>query len=1003
MKKIFLNAITLSLLAFGGAGEAAAQAGSGVTGFATYCDLGTNGVTGGGAGEVVHVSTRSDLNRYASAAEPYVIILDKDLTGLGLEDREDVLKIKSNKTLIGAGAGKKLDGIAIYASGESNIIIRNITLRKGRIDGVAFHGCHHVWIDHCDLSESYDGLLDITNASDFFTVSWVKLHDHNKVSITNSGTCHYEDYNKERVTFAHCVFKNNVQRNPRIGYGKMHIYNCYWEEISSYCIGFHSQAQVLSENNHFSSTANNPFCNQYSDKLPYRGYLTDKGSYFAKGDPGKNYQHKFTDISYSPLSYYDYAFDLHAVGDVVTATPTGAGPKDGIQHEPILNPGNGAIDIPVSQRLSWGAVDGATAAVMYFGTSADNMTATSPEAVVLQPATHYYWKVVVAVGSKEYSSPVYTFTTAGEKASKPYPENGTKLPWLRYPSSGTDFCTDMPLSWRPAAEAASYKVYLSTSESDLDSRYVGETAGLSLIPGSLSTGKTYYWRVDAVNGDGSVTKGDTWTFAPGEKLWNAGKNEAEAMFISGIAFRESNSASSSKYNVVGDQGPGAICGVWGGPEGRYAIETAVYKQTLGPNKVGVAVNGKLIDAWLTAEDKNEISIRKTRNTVMLKPGDDVRIDFIAGLVDGKVNESRSRIDYVNFVEATGETIEVSRPSGQYHAPVSTPGYDCEYLPLKNVIFTDTLATVGERGSVQVKDAYCSWISRTEAGYTFYLKQTAVAKLVYRDNSGQETEVTKELDKTANVTLDAPASDGGGEFYAIRLYKTQPVGTVYHKPVADAGKDYELVWSPDVVFLDKNGTKGNAGKVQMRDGYEEWIKYENPDGNEVQAKEGRKAYIDPLTDKSHEGFVPVGKDGCPYTYVVGTKKNATYCLSSCSRIKFYYTGTGGASTSVYVKVVNLDTGEEMSYEGDEAPGKDLYSNTFETALDPGYRYAVRISGSTGDMLVYAVKMWPGTGTGIGKTEVTDADADEPLYKVGGQRASKDSKGILVSKKRKIVIR
>ena len=49
MKKIFLNAMTLSLLAFGGAGEAAAQAGNGVTGFATYCDLGTNGVTGGGA------------------------------------------------------------------------------------------------------------------------------------------------------------------------------------------------------------------------------------------------------------------------------------------------------------------------------------------------------------------------------------------------------------------------------------------------------------------------------------------------------------------------------------------------------------------------------------------------------------------------------------------------------------------------------------------------------------------------------------------------------------------------------------------------------------------------------------------------------------------------------------------------------------------------------------------------------------------------------------------
>ena len=391
------------------------------------------------------------------------------------------------------------------------IIIRNIRLTRGRIDGVAFHNCHHVWVDHCDFSNSYDGLLDITNGSDFVTVSWVKLHDHNKVSITNSGTCHYEDYNKERVTFAHCMFNNNTQRNPRIGYGKMHIYNSYWENIKLYCIGFHSQAQVLSENNYFSATARHPFCNQYTDLLPYRGYLTDKGSFFANGDPGRSHNRPFTDISYSPLDYYEYSFDLDSAEDVAK---------------------------------------------------------------------------------------------------------------------------NMPLIWCQAADAVKYKVYLSDNESSLDKNIIGETSSLSIVPASLSTGKKYYWRVDAVKSDGSVVKGDTWTFNPQGKKWHVGKNEAEEMFISGIAFLEKNESASNGGVVVGDQGPGAICGTWEGKKGRYAIETAVFNQKSGANYIGVTVNGKLIDEWLTSSANDDLGIRKTRNSVVLKPGDDIRIDFVAGRREG---------------------------------------------------------------------------------------------------------------------------------------------------------------------------------------------------------------------------------------------------------------------------------------------------------------------------------------------------------------------------------
>lgn len=1003
MRKKFYRIMSILVIALMSCAAATAQTWNGVTGFATCNALGMSGVTGGGAGEVVHVSTRAELARYASSPEPYVIIIDQDITGGGMNDLQDELSINSDKTIIGAGSGKALNGVALIASGKRNIIIRNITLTRGRIDGVAFHNCHHVWIDHCDLSNSYDGLLDITNGSDFFTVSWVKLHDHDKVSITNSGTCHYEDYNKERVTFAHCMFKDNVQRNPRIGYGKMHIYNCYWENISSYCIGFHSQAQVLSENNHFSASAKKPFCNQYTDQLPYRGYLTDKGSYFANGDPGRSDNYPFTDITYTPLDYYDYSFDLDATADVVKNTPTGIGPREGLQYEPILNPGNGAIDIPLSQRLSWGSVDGATETRMYLGTSADNLQQTQPEAVLLQPSTRYYWRVVAVVNGKEHWSPVYTFTTASERPTKPYPVVGTMLPWLRYPSTGTQFCTDMPLSWTTAADATSYRVYLSTAEATLDNNLVGETSALSFIPGPLTTGTKYFWRVDAVKSDGTVVRGDTWSFASHEKKWLEGKNETEKMFISGIAFREKNGNASNGSLVVGDQGPGAICAVWGGAEGRYAIETAVFNQTLGPNYVGVAVNGKLIDAWLTSDEDDKLGIRKTRNTVLLKPGDDIRIDFVAGLVDGKTNQSRSRIDYVNILPATSEYVEVTRPSGIHHVPVSTPGYDCEYLLLRNVAFTDTLATVGTKGETQVKDKYCSWISKTAEGYAIYVKQTAIVKLVYRDETGKETEVAHDLDKTASHEVAAPATTSGGTLYAIRLYKNQPVKTIYRKPVAEAGKDYELVWSPDVVFFDSKGVKGDAGKVQVRDGYDEWIKYQNPSANEVHAKNNVNAFIDPVTDKASSGFKPTGADGSIYSYVVGTSKNMTYCLQGCSRIKFYYTGTGGAATSVMLTVVNLDTGEEVMFEGEAAPGKNVVSNVTETALDPSYRYAVRIAGTTGDMLVYAVKLWPGEGTGTGIESVAsdNVDGDGTYYNAAGQRVERTARGLLIHNGQKTV--
>ena len=42
---------------------------------------------------------------------------------------------------------------------------------------------HHVWIDHNELSDCYDGLIDIKRGADYVTVSWNHTHHHTKTML----------------------------------------------------------------------------------------------------------------------------------------------------------------------------------------------------------------------------------------------------------------------------------------------------------------------------------------------------------------------------------------------------------------------------------------------------------------------------------------------------------------------------------------------------------------------------------------------------------------------------------------------------------------------------------------------------------------------------------------------------------------------------------------------------------------------------------------------------
>ena len=190
-------------------------------GWAVVNAKGLESTTGGGDGKVVTARTAKELAGYASRKEPLTILVEGTLTGSGK------LGITSNKTLLGVGSSARIEKAELSMSGVSNIIIRNLTITDAR-DGIALRRTHHVWVDHCDLAACGDGLLDITNESDFVTVSWSRFSQHHKTMLINSGTSQPEDMGKLNTTIHHCWFDGSDTRNPRVGYGKVHVFNCLY-------------------------------------------------------------------------------------------------------------------------------------------------------------------------------------------------------------------------------------------------------------------------------------------------------------------------------------------------------------------------------------------------------------------------------------------------------------------------------------------------------------------------------------------------------------------------------------------------------------------------------------------------------------------------------------------------------------------------------------------------------------------------------------------------------
>ena len=146
---------------------------------------------------------------------------------------------------------------------QENIIIRNLTfigpgsIDVGGSDLLSFVGAKHCWVDHCAFSDGMDGNFDITQRSDFNTVSWCTF-SYTDRSYMHQNTNLIGSSDREPTGFLNTTYAFNwwgpgcVQRMPMARIGKIHMLNNYFScTTAGNCINPRKNSEVLIEGNYF--------------------------------------------------------------------------------------------------------------------------------------------------------------------------------------------------------------------------------------------------------------------------------------------------------------------------------------------------------------------------------------------------------------------------------------------------------------------------------------------------------------------------------------------------------------------------------------------------------------------------------------------------------------------------------------------------------------------------------------------------------------------------------
>lgn len=322
-----------------------------VVGWAATANGGVTTTTGGGNATPVTVTTLAALQDAVKGTNAAVIYVKGSLAAGNIN-------VGSNKTIAGL-CGAEIHGHLEFG-GSVNVILQNMKVVGYGVGDCSLDpnydpsvGCssgedaisiqknaHHVWIDHCDVSDGTDGNLDITNGANYVTVSWTKFHysartddsgddstgaSGHRFSSLVGGTDNpssYDDANALNVTWHHNYWADRVvERQPRVRFGKNHLFNNLWASTGdNYCVRAGKEAKILLENNVFQGVKNPQQFNNSSDEGT--AYITATGNIYTDTSGTQA-----TKGGGTPFTNPSYQYSLDPADSVAAAVKSGAGPK----------------------------------------------------------------------------------------------------------------------------------------------------------------------------------------------------------------------------------------------------------------------------------------------------------------------------------------------------------------------------------------------------------------------------------------------------------------------------------------------------------------------------------------------------------------------------------------------------------------------------------------------------------------------------------------------------
>jgi len=296
-----------------------------LVGWAGLPGLGLETTTGGGATAPVVARTAAELVELAARPDPLTIALVGTIA-------VPALTLASNKTLVGIGSGATLlGGISIRGTVDAfveNVIVANLNVVAATStvdgDGIQVHYAHHVWVDHCALSDAADGLLDIVHGSDFVTVSHSRFFytdaapdpQHRFAALIGHDIANSaEDLDRLNVTWHHDVWGEGVTRALSGRFGNIHVFNSLFRSpLGDTALSAGFASSWLVENN------------QFEDVAAPHTILTGSGASLAA--TGNVYLRSagardFTATGFVPA----YAYDLESPIELIRNVEAEAGPR----------------------------------------------------------------------------------------------------------------------------------------------------------------------------------------------------------------------------------------------------------------------------------------------------------------------------------------------------------------------------------------------------------------------------------------------------------------------------------------------------------------------------------------------------------------------------------------------------------------------------------------------------------------------------------------------------